>query len=372
MALVKCPECEKEISDKSKWCIHCGYPFDCNAPEGASGAEENEPKEAKGDIAVPGAAHGQSSEVLKWVFDLKRFVLNHKKKLIACVAGILAIIILIMIFKPLFSPKPTLEENLVGTWTSTKDESVGEVSVTFKYKNERLTGEWSFYDYEKAEWGRFSFEVKEHTDYTMTLLYEEGRLDVVTYSAQGDTLIFDGIKYKNDEKNIEDAEKSSYAHLIDDMEHPVWNDMFFGMSMDEVRKATDESIETTDYNAKNVIQTSVPSYFLDSYEQVISISNVRYTFTNDELSNIRVYFSFKYDSTSSQEKAFVDTLVAACNSEYGDYDYYGQPYSSNNISDTVVYAWEYGNSEAAVKVHDGFVDLEFSTTSYYINRSANE
>ena len=28
MALIKCPECGKEISDKSKACIHCGYPID--------------------------------------------------------------------------------------------------------------------------------------------------------------------------------------------------------------------------------------------------------------------------------------------------------------------------------------------------------
>lgn len=28
MALIKCPECNKEISDKSKVCIHCGYPLD--------------------------------------------------------------------------------------------------------------------------------------------------------------------------------------------------------------------------------------------------------------------------------------------------------------------------------------------------------
>lgn len=28
MALIKCPECGKEISDKSKVCIHCGYPME--------------------------------------------------------------------------------------------------------------------------------------------------------------------------------------------------------------------------------------------------------------------------------------------------------------------------------------------------------
>ena len=26
--LIKCPECNKEISDKSKVCIHCGYPLE--------------------------------------------------------------------------------------------------------------------------------------------------------------------------------------------------------------------------------------------------------------------------------------------------------------------------------------------------------
>ena len=27
MALIKCPECGKEISDKAEYCIHCGYPL---------------------------------------------------------------------------------------------------------------------------------------------------------------------------------------------------------------------------------------------------------------------------------------------------------------------------------------------------------
>ena len=27
MALIKCPECGKEISDRSSQCIHCGYPL---------------------------------------------------------------------------------------------------------------------------------------------------------------------------------------------------------------------------------------------------------------------------------------------------------------------------------------------------------
>ena len=31
MALIKCPECGKEISDKAESCPHCGYPITENA-----------------------------------------------------------------------------------------------------------------------------------------------------------------------------------------------------------------------------------------------------------------------------------------------------------------------------------------------------
>lgn len=28
MSLIYCPECNHEISDKAKYCIHCGFPLD--------------------------------------------------------------------------------------------------------------------------------------------------------------------------------------------------------------------------------------------------------------------------------------------------------------------------------------------------------
>ena len=30
MSLIHCPECGKEVSDKSDKCIHCGYPINNN------------------------------------------------------------------------------------------------------------------------------------------------------------------------------------------------------------------------------------------------------------------------------------------------------------------------------------------------------
>lgn len=34
MALIKCPECQKEISDKSDSCIHCGNPLKAKILQG--------------------------------------------------------------------------------------------------------------------------------------------------------------------------------------------------------------------------------------------------------------------------------------------------------------------------------------------------
>ena len=33
MALIKCPECGREISSQAKQCIHCGYPLEENESE---------------------------------------------------------------------------------------------------------------------------------------------------------------------------------------------------------------------------------------------------------------------------------------------------------------------------------------------------
>ena len=33
MALIKCPECEREVSDKASVCVHCGYPLSARKGE---------------------------------------------------------------------------------------------------------------------------------------------------------------------------------------------------------------------------------------------------------------------------------------------------------------------------------------------------
>ena len=41
MALIKCPECGAEISDKSTVCVHCGYPIKENSGNTTENTEES-------------------------------------------------------------------------------------------------------------------------------------------------------------------------------------------------------------------------------------------------------------------------------------------------------------------------------------------
>ncbi len=57
MALIKCPECEREISDRAKACPHCGFPLD-----NESGGEEAKPAKTK-FVAAKCPSCGASIEV---------------------------------------------------------------------------------------------------------------------------------------------------------------------------------------------------------------------------------------------------------------------------------------------------------------------
>ena len=54
MSLIKCPECEKEISDQAASCPHCGHPVSRdnpdNAPAPAQAVPENVPAPKKRNI----------------------------------------------------------------------------------------------------------------------------------------------------------------------------------------------------------------------------------------------------------------------------------------------------------------------------------
>lgn len=53
--LIKCPECNKEISDKPSVCIHCGYPLSNSKPE--------QQKEQLYDVSLTAYTKGKSGSI---------------------------------------------------------------------------------------------------------------------------------------------------------------------------------------------------------------------------------------------------------------------------------------------------------------------
>ena len=365
MALINCPECGKEISDKAKNCIHCGYPLDFSDSESIPNVIENADEKSDSTVHIDTTTEN-ISQTTKNENEVS-FFNRYKKTIVACLFGVVAIVLLIVFLN---RPQPTFEEKLVGMWTSSKDASAGEASISFEYEEEKLSGEMSFYDYDKSEWGKLSFVVKNRTDYTMTLLYESGKIDIVSYSAKGDTLIFDGIVYTNADKDIENSRIENPIHLINGVEYPVWNEMYFGMSQEEVKAILEEDIQE---QKDDIIEADIPTYFTDYFSYIEDYSNVEYKFKDNKLNRINITFFFNYKCTDSQIQGFIDDLVKIFNSEYGYYDYKGQPYSGD-ISDITVYAWEYGNNEITIDYDGGYiyVNVEFTTGQTIMNLYANK
>ena len=62
MALIKCPECGKEISEKSKTCINCGYPISEYVRELQREQDQNETEQAKGNQETYQSESGNQRE----------------------------------------------------------------------------------------------------------------------------------------------------------------------------------------------------------------------------------------------------------------------------------------------------------------------
>ena len=81
MALIICPECGKEISDKASTCIHCGFPLSESNFEQKVGIAQDyagiEPSTDESDIPLKASSHVHSNEapVAKTSFKKKHFII---------------------------------------------------------------------------------------------------------------------------------------------------------------------------------------------------------------------------------------------------------------------------------------------------------
>ena len=86
MALIKCPECGRDISDKAKACIHCGYPI----PRVQEHPSCTETEQAKATLVVEEPAPIEERSV--------KPPMSKKQKTIICLIALVAALAIIMIW----------------------------------------------------------------------------------------------------------------------------------------------------------------------------------------------------------------------------------------------------------------------------------
>ncbi len=115
MALMKCPECGKEVSSQATACPHCGCPV-AVAPKDS--APPSEPQSA-GAVATPTASETLDSRIA----EVKKAATGVKNSCLGCLALIVLFVIAAIIFG-IFAPKdPNYEAGKASALEMGKIES---------------------------------------------------------------------------------------------------------------------------------------------------------------------------------------------------------------------------------------------------------
>ena len=204
---------------------------------------------------------------------------------------------------------------------------MGKVSITFSYENDVLSGELAYYDYDNSEWDKMSFTVDEYTEYTMTLLFDGGKIDKFSYSIGKDRLIFDGVIYTNTGKNVK-VDKTRRTYILDGVPMPIIEDVYLGMTESEF-KGTDFYTENKSSYSSDFL--NLPDWFYPSVDGFVS-------FYFNESENLRSLNFFFYKDTTDKTQQLKTNIVAAYSSQFGDHE--KRDWSTKDYTD---YIWKSGN-----------------------------
>jgi hypothetical protein len=260
------------------------------------------------------------------------------KRVVSVVLTIAALLSVVFVFSSCSKEKqPTFEENIVGTWESQKDGTENKARLVFEYTGNELKGTQSYYDYDNSEWGELSFKVGERTEYTMTLLYDGGKMVTVSYAMGNDSLVFDNIIYTNESKNIK-VDVTAKTYILDGIPMPVRAGIFFGMTKSEVKLLADTAF--TETTARGFTY-ELPDYFFPKTE-----GYTWYAFENDRL----IETGFRFDAwrnTEKEQEKLKSNLLYAYSEQYGTYTTFNW-----TTSDTISYVWKTGNMTVIMRIWD--------------------
>ena len=172
MALINCPECGKEISDKAKNCIHCGYPLDSVKSENIPVVTENSNKDSDKAVHINTCTESISlTTTAKTKDSNSKDVFNrYKKPIIACLVGVVAIILLIVLVA---KPQPALDKGGNTTINNTQNETNKPKELTREELIAKLGGVLTVSCDEMIKY----YELLQESKY-----YIEGRIEEAEYN----------------------------------------------------------------------------------------------------------------------------------------------------------------------------------------------
>ena len=272
MSLIKCPECEKEVSDKSEVCIHCGYPIS-KIKKAAS--VESESEKFQSSTEYP---HSTPPE-----FPKEKKIIN--KAMIAVIAVVSVIAVIATIVVLIVANKDTSVDDYLTAFNA------GDFSTANTLYNDRIAS---------SENNKIELITQlSNTIDGIVSDFENGKRD---YSNAKDEII----KYKDtglvDDKisaALTNIEQKYSSQLENELETIKSNYFDKKLSYDEAKKSIDEIRIIGLINGK--------------------CSEVEDTINKDNLSNISYEDGIKYEKEKNYEKA-IDrfSAVDSVNSNYDD------------------------------------------------------
>lgn len=207
MALIKCPECGKEVSDKAESCPQCKINFaEYRKKEEEKQQEEKKRIESKEECQECKKLVEKGTEICPFCGfpiqeEKKKQEENQKRKKYYIVGGGIAFVIVLIVIISTYINNNSVESKLIGQWSCPN----GNATWCYEF-NEDSTG--TFYGYEKE-----SNSLVYTYDYTWLYDKQSESVIITNVERNKEQNSFDIIEFSNDDTILVDVQSSGQKTL---------------------------------------------------------------------------------------------------------------------------------------------------------------
>ena len=296
MALINCPECGKEISDKAKDCIHCGYPLDSVKSESISVLTKNTDEDSDKTVHINTCTENVSKTTTSETkgSNSKDFFNRYKKPIIACLVGVVAIVLLIVLVT---KPQPSTDEG-GNTINNTQSETNKPKELTREELIAKLGGVLTVSCDEMIKY----YELLQESKY-----YIEGKIEKAEYSTffkeyeyEIDAGLFDTITIESKEK----FDEGDYIYITVTGLSNFYNT--YDVSSISKSKTNAKYLTAEDfyeiYESKEKTRFKVTGYILNKYGDKYCMYESEADYTGNKYSDKYISIVFSDEQTNFMGK----------------------------------------------------------------------